>query len=74
MDLFWRDSLTCPSETEYIEMVNNKTGGLLRLAVKLMQACSTSTVYSTQPITCMLTRQGLRSTCQFDRNPLSNQR
>ncbi|KAI7871712.1 geranylgeranyl pyrophosphate synthase [Spinellus fusiger] len=37
MELFWRDSLLCPSESEFIEMVNNKTGGLLRLAVKLMQ-------------------------------------
>ena len=46
MDLFWRDSLTCPTEEEYIEMVNNKTGGLLRLAVKLMQACSSSTMYT----------------------------
>lgn len=46
LDLFWRDSLTCPTEDEYIEMVNNKTGGLLRLAVKLMQACSSSTMYS----------------------------
>ena len=45
MDLYWRDSLSCPTEQEYIEMVNNKTGGLLRLAVKLMQACSSSTVY-----------------------------
>jgi geranylgeranyl diphosphate synthase, type III len=42
MDLYWRDSLTCPTEQEYIEMVNNKTGGLLRLAVKLMQACSST--------------------------------
>ena len=46
MDLFWRDSLTCPTEEEYIEMVNNKTGGLLRLAVKLMQECSESDMYS----------------------------
>lgn len=38
MDLFWRDTLTCPSEDEYLEMVGNKTGGLFRLAVKLMQA------------------------------------
>ena len=45
MDLYWRDSLTCPTEQEYVEMVNNKTGGLLRLAVKLMQACSSSTTY-----------------------------
>jgi len=46
MDLFWRDSLTCPTEEEYVEMVNNKTGGLLRLAVKLMQTCSSSDMYS----------------------------
>ncbi|KAK7514275.1 isoprenoid synthase domain-containing protein [Phyllosticta citriasiana] len=38
MDLFWRDTLTCPSEADYLEMVSNKTGGLFRLAVKLMQA------------------------------------
>jgi len=50
MDLFWRDSLTCPTEEEYIEMVNNKTGGLLRLAVKLMQACSQSTTYTPFPL------------------------
>lgn len=37
MDLYWRDTLTCPSEEDYIEMVSNKTGGLFRLAVKLMQ-------------------------------------
>ncbi|KAL2855830.1 isoprenoid synthase domain-containing protein [Aspergillus pseudoustus] len=42
MDLFWRDTLTCPSEDEYLEMVGNKTGGLFRLAVKLMQAESTT--------------------------------
>ena len=42
MDLFWRDSLTCPSEDDYLEMVGNKTGGLFRLAVKLMQAESRS--------------------------------
>ena len=38
MDLFWRDTLTCPSERDYLEMVGNKTGGLFRLAVLLMQA------------------------------------
>lgn len=42
MDLYWRDSLTCPTEDEYLEMVGNKTGGLFRLAVKLMQAESSS--------------------------------
>ncbi|KAG0249476.1 geranylgeranyl pyrophosphate synthetase, partial [Mortierella polycephala] len=40
MELLWRDSLICPTEEEYIAMVNDKTGGLLRLAVKLMQAAS----------------------------------
>lgn len=38
MDLFWRETLTCPNEDEYLDMVGNKTGGLFRLAVKLMQA------------------------------------
>lgn len=42
MDLFWRETLTCPSEDEYLEMVGNKTGGLFRLAVKLMQAQSST--------------------------------
>jgi geranylgeranyl diphosphate synthase type 3 len=42
MDLFWRDTLTCPSEDDYLEMVGNKTGGLFRLAIKLMYACSPS--------------------------------
>lgn len=40
LDLLWRDSLRCPTEDEYIAMVNDKTGGLLRLAVKLMMACA----------------------------------
>ncbi|RHZ69050.1 farnesyltranstransferase [Aspergillus turcosus] len=42
MDLFWRDTLTCPTEEEYLEMVGNKTGGLFRLAIKLMQAESST--------------------------------
>ncbi|RAH47936.1 FPP/GGPP synthase family protein [Aspergillus brunneoviolaceus CBS 621.78] len=37
MDLYWRDSLTCPTEEEYLDMVSNKTGGLFRLAIRLMQ-------------------------------------
>ncbi|PHH50171.1 Geranylgeranyl pyrophosphate synthase [Ceratocystis fimbriata CBS 114723] len=44
MDLFWRDNLTCPSEEDYLEMVGNKTGGLFRLGIKLMQAESRSLV------------------------------
>ncbi|KAK4452439.1 geranylgeranyl pyrophosphate synthase [Podospora aff. communis PSN243] len=42
MDLFWRDTLTCPTEDDYLEMVSNKTGGLFRLGIKLMQAESRS--------------------------------
>ncbi|KAG1438650.1 hypothetical protein G6F56_012571 [Rhizopus delemar] len=42
MELFWRDTLTCPTEQEFLDMVNDKTGGLLRLAVKLMQEASQS--------------------------------
>ncbi|KAI8945492.1 terpenoid synthase [Xylaria longipes] len=44
MDLFWRDNLQCPTEDNYLEMVGNKTGGLFRLAIKLMQAESKSPV------------------------------
>ncbi|WFD21069.1 hypothetical protein MCAP1_003325 [Malassezia caprae] len=36
MELFWRESLQCPSEAEYIDMVVNKTGGLFRIAVQLL--------------------------------------
>ena len=59
LELLWRDSLQCPTEEEYIGMVNNsmcmfdwiihtvrltlysETGGLFRLAIKLMMACAT---------------------------------
>ncbi|KIM38797.1 hypothetical protein M413DRAFT_419682 [Hebeloma cylindrosporum] len=44
LEILWRDSLQCPSEEEYIMMVNNKTGGLLRIGIKLMMACSTTNV------------------------------
>ncbi|CCG82208.1 Geranylgeranyl pyrophosphate synthase [Taphrina deformans PYCC 5710] len=47
LELFWRDGccgrasgFVSPSEGEYLDMVNNKTGGLLRMAVRLMQALS----------------------------------
>ena len=37
LDIFWRDNNVCPTEEEYIHMVKNKTGGLFRLSVLLMQ-------------------------------------
>mmetsp|Transcript_77899 Transcript_77899/g.226056 ORF Transcript_77899/g.226056 Transcript_77899/m.226056 type:complete len:323 (-) Transcript_77899:1424-2392(-) len=41
-DILWRDDMKCPTEDEYLEMVKDKTGGLFRLAVGLMQAFATS--------------------------------
>ncbi|RLN63601.1 hypothetical protein BBJ28_00004830 [Nothophytophthora sp. Chile5] len=40
LDIFWRDHLQCPSLDEYLDMVKNKTGGLFRLAIGLMQVFS----------------------------------
>ncbi|KAF7342546.1 Terpenoid synthase [Mycena sanguinolenta] len=42
LDLLWRDSMQCPTEDEYIEMVKGKTGGLLRIGVRLMMARPTN--------------------------------
>ncbi len=39
-DILWRDTVTCPTEEQYRSMVVDKTGGLFRLAVGLMQAFS----------------------------------
>ena len=61
LELLWRDSLQCPTEEEYVSMVNNsmfipyrstiyfsswrtETGGLLRVGIKLMMACSTTNI------------------------------
>ncbi|KAF9222463.1 terpenoid synthase [Gyrodon lividus] len=41
-ELLWRDNLQCPTEEEYIYMVKDKTGGLLRIAVRLMVECATT--------------------------------
>ncbi|KAL9582023.1 MAG: hypothetical protein Q9212_003539 [Teloschistes hypoglaucus] len=40
LDLFWRDTLTVPTEEEYLHMINLKTGGLFRLAARLLQSAS----------------------------------
>jgi len=39
-DILWRDTCECPTEEEYRSMVLDKTGGLFRLAVGLMQCFS----------------------------------
>lgn len=41
-DIIWRESNACPSLNAYLEMISNKTGGLLRLALKLMQVFSSN--------------------------------
>lgn len=41
MDIYWRDSLTCPTESQYMDMIKRKTGGLFHLGVQLMQLFST---------------------------------
>ncbi|KAL3762380.1 hypothetical protein ACHAW5_000642 [Stephanodiscus triporus] len=37
-DIRWRDSASCPTESQYVGMVIDKTGGLFRLAVGLLQS------------------------------------
>uniref|UniRef100_A0A7S4QMV0 Geranylgeranyl diphosphate synthase n=4 Tax=Ditylum brightwellii TaxID=49249 RepID=A0A7S4QMV0_9STRA len=43
-DIMWRDNVQCPTEEDYCKMVIDKTGGLFRLAVGLMQACATQNI------------------------------
>lgn len=40
-DISWRELVRCPSEEEYLRMVQDKTGGLFRLSVGLLQAFAT---------------------------------
>ncbi|KQS43323.1 geranylgeranyl pyrophosphate synthase isoform X2 [Drosophila erecta] len=40
MEIYWRDSFTCPSESDYKLMTVRKTGGLFMLAIRLMQLFS----------------------------------
>ncbi|KAL8730352.1 MAG: hypothetical protein Q9166_004117 [cf. Caloplaca sp. 2 TL-2023] len=49
LDLFWRDTLTVPSEEDYMQMISLKTGGLFRLAARLLQSAS-STPYDMVPL------------------------
>ena len=38
LELCWRDTFTVPAQDEYMLMISNKTGGLFRLALRLMMA------------------------------------
>jgi len=42
MEIYWRDNFICPTEEEYRQMIDRKTGGLFNLAVRLMQLFSSS--------------------------------
>lgn len=42
MEIYWRDSFTCPSESDYKLMTVRKTGGLFMLAIRLMQLFSSN--------------------------------
>lgn len=42
LDILWRDTLRCPTEDEYVQMVKDKTGGVLRTIMKIMMACATT--------------------------------
>lgn len=43
-DILWRELVRCPTEDEYLSMVRDKTGGLFRLAVGLIQVFATDHV------------------------------
>jgi len=51
VDLHWTRSGTCPSEAEYLKMVDNKTGGLFRLLARLMLANASPTSSAYPPST-----------------------
>lgn len=40
MDIYWRDNFVCPTLKQYQDMIMDKTGGLFRLAIHLMQSFS----------------------------------
>ena len=61
LDILWRDQGVCPSESEYKQMVIDKTGGLFRLAIGLMQAFSdtTSNEFASKDYSELLSSLGL---------------
>jgi geranylgeranyl pyrophosphate synthase len=40
LDIYWRDNVLCPTEEEYLFMIDCKTSALFGLGVKLMQLMS----------------------------------
>ncbi|PWN37429.1 terpenoid synthase [Meira miltonrushii] len=62
MELYLRENFICPSEEEYIQMVNNKTGGLFRVACRLMigQSSRLKSVAEGDPIVTLINLIGLQ--------------
>ncbi|KAL3474597.1 isoprenoid synthase domain-containing protein [Aspergillus californicus] len=58
LDLHWRHHPRCPNTDEYIMMVDNKTGGLFRLMLRLMEAESTTSQAPTISLARLLTLTG----------------
>ena len=76
IELFWRDSMTVPTENEYLLMISNKTGGLFRLAVRLMQSASL-TKHDVLPLTDLIglifqVRDDYNNLCSEQVSPYSN--
>ena len=69
IELFWRDTMTVPTEDEYLLMISNKTGGLFRLAARLMQ-CASPTAHDILPLTDLI---GLMFQIQDDYNNLCSE-
>ena len=49
MELYWRDTLQPPSEADYLQMIANKTGGLFRMVLRLLQ-CVSKCDYELEPL------------------------
>lgn len=43
LDLYWKFHKTCPTTSEYLTMVDNKTGGFFRMALRIMELESGAT-------------------------------
>lgn len=50
MELYWRDTLQPPSEADYLQMIANKTGGLFRLILRLLQSSSSKFEKEFEPL------------------------
>ncbi|KAL5340870.1 isoprenoid synthase domain-containing protein [Aspergillus crustosus] len=54
-DLYWKYNLQCPSLDEYLNMVDNKTGSMFRLLLRLVQAETDHQTSSSMPVLDQLT-------------------